>query len=148
MIVEPLSFLLALSSVNPLFAKAFDFLTLVEQEGFPEGVFPLEGDSLKAIVESHMGKGKKAALLEAHKKYIDIQYVISGEDLIGWKPTELCGEIDQAYSGETDKMFFKDTPETWVKVRPGHFAIFFPHDAHAPLANKGNVKKVILKVKI
>lgn len=148
MIIEPLSLLPTLSAINPLFVKAFDFLTLVEQEGFPEGVFPLEDESLKAIVESGKGKGKKDALLEAHKKYIDIHYVISGEDLIGWRPLELCNEVSQEYCEKSDKIFFKDSPESWFKLRPGQFVIFFPHDAHAPMAHKEFVRKIILKVKI
>lgn len=148
MIIEPLSFLPALATINPLFVKAFDFLTLVEQEGFPEGVFPLEDDSLKAIVESGKGKGKKGARLEAHKKYIDIHYVISGEDVIGWKILELCRDIDEEYCEKSDKVFFKDSPESWFTLRPGQFAVFFPHDAHAPMAHKENIRKIVLKVKI
>jgi beta-galactosidase beta subunit len=35
---------------------------------------------------------------------------------------------------------------TWVAVPPGSFAIFFPHDAHAPLGGEGRVKKAVVKV--
>ncbi len=148
MILEPLSFLAALSPLHRHFLKAFDFLSTVEQEGFPEGVFPIDADELIASVETVSGKGKKNARLEAHKRYIDIHYVLSGEDLIGWKPFEACQTIAEEYHSEKDKLFFQDSPEGWFTLKPGYFALFFPHDAHAPLAGKKPVKKVILKVKL
>lgn len=148
MILEPLPFLAALSPLHRHFLKAFDFLSTLEQEGFPEGVFPIEKDELVAHIESTMGVGKKNAKLEAHKKYLDIQYVLSGEDIIGWKPFERCKTIEQPYLPEKDKMFFQDSPESWFSLKPGYFALFFPHDAHAPLAGNKPLKKVILKVKL
>lgn len=148
MILEPLSFLAALSPLHRHFLKAFDFLSTLEQEGFPEGVFPLEGEELIALVETTTGKGKKNAQLEAHKRYIDIHYVLSGEDLIGWKPTSACQTIAQEYLTEKDKVLFQEDPESWFPLKPGYFALFFPHDAHAPCAGKKALKKVVLKVKL
>ena len=148
MILEPLSFLAALSPLHRHFLKAFDFLSTIEQVGFPEGTFPLEGEEMIAIVEGTSGHGKKDAKLEAHRKYLDIHYVLSGTDLIGWKPLGACQNILRDYADHEDKIFFQDTPESWFTLSPGHFALFFPHDTHAPLAGKKSLKKVILKIKL
>lgn len=148
MILEPLSFLAALSPLHRHFLKAFDFLSAIEQEGFPEGNFPLEEEEMIVIVEGTAGHGKKNARLEAHRKYIDIHYVLSGTDLIGWKPLAHCQNILQDYSESEDKIFFQDAPESWFSLTPGHFALFFPHDTHAPLAGTKQVKKVVLKVRL
>ncbi len=45
-------------------------------------------------------------------------------------------------------MFFADRPETWFAVKPGSFAIFYPQDAHAPLAGTGETRKAVMKVAV
>lgn len=146
MIVEPLTQLPRYFVVHPLFQKAYEFLCLVDSQGSPEGRFPIEEDRLIAIVST--GDREIGAKLEAHRRYIDIQYIISGVDRIGWKSVATCQDIASPYSIEQDKIFFADTPVTWIDVQPGCFAVFFPNDAHAPLTGEGTVKKVILKLAI
>jgi beta-galactosidase beta subunit len=53
-----------------------------------------------------------------------------------------------SYDAEKDIVFFDDAPETWFRVPAGSFAVFFPEDAHAPLAGEGEVRKVIVKVAV
>jgi YhcH/YjgK/YiaL family protein len=146
MIVEPLNQISRYSTLHPLFQKSHEFLCLVERQGMPEGRFFIEGDSLIAIVST--GDKEIRAHLEAHRRYIDIQYIISGIDRIGWRSVETCHDISSVYSVEQDKIFFADTPVTWVDVQPGCCAVFFPNDAHMPLCGEGPVKKVILKLAI
>ena len=146
MIVEPLDQVARYSTVHPLFQKACDFLRLVERQGMPEGRFPIEEDRLIAIVTT--GDREIGAQLEAHRQYIDIQYIMSGIDRIGWKSVAACQDVASGYSAEQDKIFFADAPVTWIDVQPGCCAIFFPNDAHVPLSGEGMVKKVIVKLRI
>ena len=146
MIVEPLDQLSRYFGLHPLFQKANDFLMLAERQGFPEGRYPLDGEKLIAIVTT--GDREFGAQLEAHRRYIDIQYIMSGIDRIGWRSVASCQDIASAYAAEQDKIFFADTPVTWVDVQPGCFAIFFPNDAHVPLSGEGPVKKIIIKVEV
>jgi YhcH/YjgK/YiaL family protein len=146
MILDSLKNLPSFFALNGLFPKAYEFLSIVQQRDFPVGKFPIEDDLLFAIVEETHGKGTENCRLEAHRKYIDIHYVISGIDTIGWLPLNHCRTIDQAYSRESDKIFFKDRPSSWLSLEPGFVCICFPEDAHAPLAGDGHLKKVILKV--
>jgi biofilm protein TabA len=146
MIVEPLDQLPRYFGLHPLFQKADDFLNLAERQGFPEGRYPLDGEKLIAIVST--GDREIGAQLEAHRRYIDIQYIMSGVDRIGWRPVATCQDIASAYAIEQDKIFFADAPAAWIDVPPGCFAIFFPNDAHVPLSGEGTVKKVILKVEL
>ena len=85
-------------------------------------------------------------MLESHRRYLDIQFVVSGEDCIGWLPVAACSRVSQAYNSETDLQFFFDRPGTWIDLAAGSFAVFFPQDAHAPLATSGSIHKVIIKV--
>ena len=45
-------------------------------------------------------------------------------------------------------MFFADQPLAWAALPPGKFMIFFPEDAHAPLAGSGDLHKAVMKFAI
>ena len=94
------------------------------------------------------GRGAEQALLEFHRRYIDIQFVVAGIDLIGWLPTPSCQRVSTPYDEAKDVGFFYDRPATWLSVAAGQFALFFPEDAHAPLAGQGAVHKAVVKVAV
>jgi YhcH/YjgK/YiaL family protein len=94
------------------------------------------------------GRSRTDAKLEAHRKYIDIQYVIAGTDEMGFKPTADCKEIDTEYDVNNDIEFFEDQPDSWTPVPAGSFVIFFPQDAHAPLVSSGEIHKAVLKIAV
>ena len=77
-----------------------------------------------------------------------IQYTIDGDERIGWMPLPLCRSPDAPYDETRDVVLFADRPTTWLAVPPGSFAIFLPHDAHAPLAGQGLVKKAVVKIAV
>jgi YhcH/YjgK/YiaL family protein len=92
--------------------------------------------------------GHDGARLEVHRRYIDIQCTLSGHEEIGWRPLARCTEWSEAFDAERDIGFFAERPETWLVVPAEHFAMFFPDDAHAPLAGFGLVKKAIVKIAV
>jgi YhcH/YjgK/YiaL family protein len=132
--------------MNPHFKEAFEFLKRSDLAELPVGRHEINGDRLFCIITKGPGKSRAEAKLEAHRKYIDIQYIISGIDEMGWKPTATCDSIDTDYDLNNDIEFFKDDPQTWTKVSPGSFAIFFPEDAHAPMVGDEEIHKVVVKV--
>ena len=85
-------------------------------------------------------------MLEAHRGYIDIQYVIDGADLIGIRKTSGCANPIGGYDRQKDIIFFNDKPEKYIKLKPGEFAIFFPDDAHAPLSGRAAAHKAVIKI--
>ena len=92
-------------------------------------------------------KTKEQAKLETHNEFIDIQIPLSGIETMGYTPASSCTPADAAYNAEKDITFFEGLAETYVTVKPGMFAIFFPQDGHAPGVTPEGVKKVIVKVK-
>ena len=110
------------------------------------------GDSLVLIIDHVEGKGREAARLEAHRKYIDVQLIIPGKGAVaeefGWRPAAACSQTTEKYDAAKDIVFFGDQPEIWFAVPPGYFAVFFPSDAHAPLAGKGAIRKAVVKVAV
>lgn len=129
-------------------AAGFEFLRRPDLAELEDGRHALDGDRLFAIVARGLGRGQSESPLEFHRKYLDIQYVVSGVDLIGWLPTAECRRVRTEYDSATDLGFYLDRPATWCRVPADNFAVFFPEDAHAPLAGSGPVHKVVVKVAV
>ncbi|MDH2915974.1 MAG: YhcH/YjgK/YiaL family protein [Gallionella sp.] len=134
--------------LHPLFPRVFDYIRNTDLFALAPGRYNIVGDDLIAIVEQVPGKTKEMARLEAHRRYIDIQLVLQGDEQMGWKPLADCHNPVGEHSEERDIRFFHDAPASWVAVPPDHFCIFFPEDAHAPLVANGMVRKVIFKVAV
>ena len=130
------------------FKKAFQFLSRNDLKCLPPGKYEIDGESVFAIIVNDSGRKKEDGLLEIHRKYIDIQYVLSGTDDMGWKPRQQCANPTGDFDPEMDAQLFKDQPETWFSVNPDYFAIFFPEDAHMAMFSDENIHKVILKVAV
>lgn len=148
MIIGHLSHCHRYFSTHPLFKTAFNFIMQVIETPPEQGKHYLVGDSLIGIVETGEGKTREKARLEAHRKYIDIQFASKGVEEIGWKRHSDCKNLSNPYIAEKDIEFFADKPDLWIPLIHDAFAIFFPEDAHAPLAGSGPVHKIIMKVAV
>ena len=136
-------------STHPLFAKAFDYIQQSDLAHMPDGKADI-AEGLKVIVSNGPGKTKEASLskFECHDKNIDIQLCITGRETIGWKPREKCVQANGGYNAEKDVRYFSDAPDTFFDLTDGEFAIFFPEDVHAPMIGSGEIKKLVIKVKL
>ncbi len=136
--------------VHPLFAKAFEYISQPDLANTPDGKFEIDGDNLRAIFSNKKGMtaAESIAKFECHNKHIDIQLCIHGNELMGWKPREKCVLEFGGYNEEKDVQFFKDAPDMYFQLTDGQFAIFFPEDVHAPMIGEGEIKKLVIKVKI
>lgn len=148
MILSALSQSSRYAALHPLFRQAFDYIRDTDLYAMAPGRYQLACEDLIAIVEHVPGRSKEVAKLEAHRRYIDIQLVLEGDESMGWKPLEECLNPVSEHSMEKDIRFFHDAPAAYVPVPPDHFCIFFPEDAHAPLIGSGPIKKVIFKVAV
>ncbi len=133
------------------FEKAFNFITQYEKEPKSDGVYEIDGKNIFAIVESYFTKEEKDQNSEAHRKYIDIQYVHSGEEKIGYNNISNLSAINE-YSINKDVIFYKGEHKFWVNIKENEFAILFPEDAHMPCIksndNNCKVKKIVVKIKV
>jgi YhcH/YjgK/YiaL family protein len=133
-------------ALNPHFTKAFAFLQSRDLRTLPLGRHEIDGDRVYATAMRGPGKPREASHLEAHRKYIDIQVVLSGTDEMGWKNKATCKIPHGDYTADKDVEFFADTPDAWVEVGPGAFVVFFPEDTHAPMIGQGELHKIVVKV--
>lgn len=126
-------------------SEAFGFLDQPGLENLPDGKYEIAGDRVFAIVDRTQGRKVSEGQLEGHRKYLDIQYVINGDESMGWKSSaDLPNSVP--YDETKDLEFFEGKPESIVRVPPGCFVIFLPTDAHLPLIGNGPIHKVVVKV--
>lgn len=148
MIFDSLARLGDYAAMHPRMGDVKAFLAQTRLDQLPVGRTDIYADELFALVGEDNGKGKSGAKLEAHRKHIDVQIALSGADLFGWRPLGECDKASAEYSEERDIQFFDDEPEIWLPLETGTFAMFFPHDAHAPLAGAGSVRKIVFKLRV
>jgi YhcH/YjgK/YiaL family protein len=150
MIIDTLAHASLYAGIHPQFKTAFAFLSRPCLESATDGKTVLaEPDKVFANIQTYMTKPLEGGSMEAHKKYIDVQYIVSGEEWIGWAPfggQKVVTPFDAGkdigfYSGET----------SLLHLRAGMFAIFFPQDAHMPcrfIKTACEVKKIVVKVAV
>jgi YhcH/YjgK/YiaL family protein len=136
-------------AIHPSFQKAFEYINSTDLVNAEIGKSDID-DRLKAIYSDKKGMtaAESGAKFECHNKNIDIQLCIRGVEQIGWKPRETCKEPNGGYNDEKDVQFYKDAPDMHFQLTNGQFAIFFPEDVHAPMIGEGEIKKLVIKVKI
>ena len=149
MIIDTLANASKYFSLHPSFAKAFDYINQNDVATLADGIYETP-EGLKVIVNTGMGKTAQASLakFECHDKNIDIQLCVKGIETMAWKPREKCLTPNGEYNPDKDVRFFSDAPDMSFQLTDGQFAVFFPEDVHAPMIGDGEIKKVVIKVKI
>lgn len=135
-------------SIHPLFKPAFQYLREFDPKT-PDGRHEVMGERLFSLPQSYDTFPASERKFEAHERYIDIQYILSGEEVIEHVHVGLLSP-DGGFDSVRDVGFYLDPEKsTPVVLRAGDFAIFFPHDAHKPCVSAGkvsSVRKVVMKV--
>ena len=130
-----------------LFA-GLQFLAKTDLGNLPVGRIDIDGNRLYALVQEYNTKPEEQGIWEAHRMYIDVQYLVSGRERMGFAHLNAMqlGE----YIPEKDFQPMSGSGNH-VDVFAGAFVIFFPQDGHMPglcIDTPEAVKKVVLKVKI
>lgn len=148
MILDTLENYTLYSAINERIAKGFAFLRNTDLDAIASGKHGIEGDTIFALVQEYQTKPLNECKLESHKRYIDIQYMIQGEELMG--VTIKNNQLVVEQNDEKDYTFYEGTTSL-VLVAQGMFTIFFPDDIHQPcvqVQSAAAVKKVVIKVLI
>jgi biofilm protein TabA len=128
--------------------KAFAFLKNQDLNTIVKGRYPIDGDNVYATVTIDSTKNLEKANWESHRKYIDVQYVISGEEKIGVSPIAEA-KVTNEYNDKKEVANYTAQGK-FYSATPGTFFIFFPSDVHRPGITPGGnkpVKKIVIKVK-
>ena len=124
-----------------------NYVSFVKTMGktIPEGRYELSGGAYYNVVTS-VSREKESALFEAHRRYIDLQYILIGSETMGCAPLAEV-ELATEYSEEKDCAFYSGEGE-FTLYNEGDFVLFFPEDAHMPAVGEGSCKKVIIKIPV
>ena len=134
--------------LNPNFKDAFQFLKSLSEDS-PEGGFEFDGFrghvvALTTCDTTPDGNPKNA---EAHRKYLDIHYVISGTEAIGYAAADSLPTVTEYFADEDYQLFSGKMQK--VFLREGDFCIVFPEDAHTPgmrASGDEHLKKAVVKI--
>lgn len=138
--------------LNPKFVKAFAFIQKATEAKLESGKYLIDGEEIYAFVQNYVSILKENSIFEGHQKYIDIQYVMEGCEVLGFLEVSKAVVKDE-YNAETDASFYKESDiVSYCVANQGDFCIFYPHDIHSPrLAYNNvpsNVKKIVVKVRV
>ena len=109
----------------------------------------LDGKDLFVNIVDFKGKEESKCRMEAHKDYLDIQIPLGDDEVMGWKAQVDCQDVTQEYDEGKDVEFYGDKATAKFTVPAGHFAVFFPSDAHQPgIAPGKEYRKLIVKARV
>ncbi len=118
-------------------------------EELPACKIYLDGKDLFVNINDFKGKEESKCRMEAHRDYLDIQIPLGDDEIMGWKAQVDCQEITQEYDEGKDVEFYADQATAKFVVPKGHFAVFFPSDAHQPgIAPGKEYRKLIVKARV
>lgn len=128
-------------------------LEYLEKTNFSEleaGKYEIDGAFIYAYVQQYETKPFEESSWEAHRKYIDIQYVFSGCEMMGY--ANIDGMKTARDYDESGDYLLLEGEGSFIKVSAGSFAIFSPADAHMPGLAVNNspekIKKIVVKVAV
>ncbi len=127
---------------------ALRYLQSTDATRIEPGRYELDGDRLFAMVQQYETKPKEKGFWEAHRKYIDVQYVARGMEHMGF--AQLRALKPGQYDESRDFLPLEGTGE-FALMREGTFVILGPEDAHMPgmaVDTPQPVRKVVVKVKV
>lgn len=136
-------------SVHPSFRKAFEALSAID-ENTPDERITVDGDNIFINLSAYTNKNVDDCLFESHKKYIDIQFVVNGSEIIDVCDIKGLEATDDRL--ETDDIAFYKNTEIFhtAFLTEGEFVVLFPEEAHRPCVapdGKGvKVRKAVAKI--
>ena len=121
-------------------------------ENYETGKVELDGDKVFLLRNAYTTNDPANAIFEAHRAYIDVMYMVEGEETIYVKPTSQLSNITKEYDPAGDALLADmDADATPVRLTAGSFIVLMPQDAHAPACwvdSAKDVKKIIGKVRV
>lgn len=147
MIFDTLEYSHLYRSLHPRIGLALDFLHTFDPL-VADGRVALDGENVFALVQSYEPGAPGAKEFESHRRYLDLQFVAQGEEVI-YHAVRSRLRPSSAYDSERDFELYEDGEHAPMPMHAGDFVVLFPHDAHKPgcfWRTGGSVKKVVVKI--
>lgn len=145
MIIDKIENLGMYRGLNPLFDAVIRFMEDNDLQRLENGKHLIQGGRLFVNIQDAQGKTVDEAVIEYHKKMIDIQIPLNKPETYGYTPVADLPEAD--FNVEKDIAKIPGLrARSYVTANPGELAMFFPQDGHAPCIADGSLHKAIFKV--
>lgn len=135
------------AGLGPDFKEALEFLSKTDFGNTAAGRYPLKG-GVFYLVQEYDTKPESEGQFEAHRKFIDVQFIVSGRERHFYAHLPTLKQKEQ-YSDEKDVVMFEGSGAGYV-LEKGYFAVYFPEDCHMPNLRAGaaaeKTKKVVVKI--
>lgn len=134
--------------------KAITYLKETDLVAMEPGRYELDGENMILQVLDVTTSQRSALRPEVHRKYIDVQFLAKGEEMIGVYPDLGDNEVDEELLEARDIIFYKNNEnamETRLAMQVGSYAVFYPHDVHIPAIAKNEpsvIRKIVIKVSV
>ena len=140
------------ATIHPGVARALEEMKRFTPENYGDGRVEVDGDNVFLLLNNYETHPKSESMAEAHRKYIDVMYMVEGAETIYVKNVDKLKNITCEYTEENEAVLADtDDDATAVRLEAGYFVVLFPQDAHSPACNadgKRSVKKIIGKVRV
>lgn len=140
------------AGVHPGIGRALAEMKRFTPDNYGDGRVDVDGDNVFLLLNNYETHPKSESMAEAHRKYIDVMYMVEGAETIYVKNVEKLRCVTEEYTEENEALIAEtDDDATAVRLEAGYFVILFPQDAHSPACDadgKHTVKKIIGKVRV
>lgn len=151
MIADTKEYLECCRGISGSLDLALDYLQRADFTGMAAGKYEICGARVFVLIQEPDTRPRETARWEAHRNYIDIQYLIEGAETIGFQQTAAM-QTEEPYNPEKDIAFYRDNQKGFfVPLVPDSFVICFPQDSHMPLVCSGTprrIRKAVVKVAV
>ncbi|MBQ9930187.1 MAG: YhcH/YjgK/YiaL family protein [Oscillospiraceae bacterium] len=140
------------AGIHPGIDRALAEMKRFTPDNYGDGRVEVDGDNVFLLLNNYETHPKSESMAEAHRKYIDVMYMVEGVETVYVKNVEKLRCVTEEYTEENEALIAEtDDDATAVRLEAGYFVILFPQDAHSPACDadgKHTVKKIIGKVRV
>lgn len=146
MVIDTITRAAIYSGLGPRFKRALTYVTTVDVGALAAGTYEIDGRQVYAMVQEYQSKRQADGRWEAHRQYIDLQFIVAGTERIGFAP------VGRMAAGSYDKERDFEVPSgdgEFLTLRAGDFMLIWPGEAHMPgmaVNDPAPVKKVVVKI--
>ena len=139
---------------HPIIYSVLEYLRTTDFSNFLDGAYPMPHTDFILKVQHYKTKPIEDLHPESHKKFIDVQFVVTGEEVLGWCPLSPDLQVHEPYDEKADVTFYKNLlPESSVVLVDRNYAVLFPLDVHRPCGSldddePADVTKIVVKVPV
>ena len=148
MIIDKIENLKNYVGVNRHFSKVIEFLEANDLNALENGKHEIDGPDCFVNIMDTKGKTKEEAVMETHRRMLDIQIPLDADETYGYPPTADLPETE--YNEAKDVTKYPGVQgESFITCHPGMMAVFLPEDGHQPcIGTAENIHKAVIKIAV